>query len=352
MKDRSLPALCLFLCLPCLLLQLALPPGAASRPQAAPLFWGFALEGHPITVPILEQVERDTGLVPHVVVFFLQWPASPGEKAFPAKSIEAIWARGAVPCITWEPMYYENGREITISREKITGGAYDAYIRDFAGEAARWGRPLMIRFAHEMNISRYHWGTEPEAFGPQSPEIYRAMHRHLVTLFREAGADNVLWVFCPNAESVPNTSYDPAAGWNRIENYYPGDRYVDILGMDGYNWGTTRTPETHGWRSHWKSFEEIFTPIYRELKALSPHKPLFVFETASASQGGDKPSWIIRALETLAMWEVQGVVWFQAEKEFDWRINSEADTSYISPVRRATSSCQNWFGRFLRKRTP
>jgi hypothetical protein len=299
---------------------------------------------------MLREVEEGTGLVPRVVVFFLQWPPSPEGGTFPRRSLDAVWAGGGVPCITWEPMYYQAGREITIPGDKVTRGAYDPYISDFARAAARWGRPLMIRFAHEMNISRYHWGTEAEVYGPRSPGVYRAMHHHVVDLFRKAGADNVLWVFCPNAESVPNTSYDPGAGWNRIEDYYPGEDYVDILGMDGYNWGTTRTREEHGWQSHWKSFEEIFAPAYRTLKALSSDKPLLVFETASAVRGGDKASWIVRALKTAQKWRLQGLVWFQVHKEIDWRINSGGEVSYLSPVRRATSFSQERFERLLHRK--
>lgn len=350
MKSRSRKVRCITICLSLCLIATAPFSRAASKTQPSPLFWGFAIEGHPITERILEQVERDTRLICQVVVFFLQWPASPDERAFPIKSLEAIQARGGVPCITWEPMYYDKGREVTIPGEMITGGAYDAYIKDFAEEAAAFRGPLMIRLAHEMNISRYHWGTQEDAYGPASPEIYRAMHRHVVSLFREAGAHNVLWVFCPNAESVPSTSYDPGAGWNRMENYYPGDPYVDILGMDGYNWGTTQTLEKQGWRSQWRSFEDVFTQIYRELKSLSPDKPLFVFETASAAMGGNKASWIAGAMETLQKWDVQGIVWFQAHKEVDWRINSEEDYSYVPVVRRGTSFCRDWFEKLLLER--
>ncbi|RZB30411.1 MAG: hypothetical protein SRB1_02691 [Desulfobacteraceae bacterium Eth-SRB1] len=67
----------------------------------------------------------------------------------------------------------------------------------------------MIRFAHEMNIERYHWGMGKTDYGPQSPTVYKKIFHYVVTIFRNMDVKNVLWVFCPNAESVPNTSYDP-----------------------------------------------------------------------------------------------------------------------------------------------
>jgi len=125
-----------------------------------------------------------------------------------------------------------------------------------------------------MNIKRYHWGLEADKFGPTAPRVYRYIFRHVVDVFRRAGASRVVWVFCPNAESQPLSQ---EAAWNSIRNYYPGDEYVDILGIDGYNWGTTQKQASHGWDSHWLSFEEVFKQGYTELRAISPDKPLIVF---------------------------------------------------------------------------
>ena len=314
-----------------------------------PFFRGIALDGDPITGERLEQVEQEMRLHPQIVVFFLQWPSIPETTGFPLDSLNAIWKRGAVPSITWEPMYYANGKEIMVSYESILKGAYDTYLAAFAKKAKSWGKPFLIRFAHEMNIERYHWGSDKKAYGPKSPEIYKQMFRYIVSLFRREGADNALWVFCPNAESVPNTSYDPGAAWNQARSYYPGDDYIDILGMDGYNWGTTRTVEKNGWKSQWRSFKDIFQSIYGELKAISPRKPLFVFETASASMGGEKRLWVKEAFESIDQWDVQGIVWFQAKKEVDWRINSDGDMSYVSLIHSKTSCSQQWFEDFLKK---
>jgi hypothetical protein len=315
-----------------------------AAPAAESPFWGFAFDGYPITEARLEREEKATGLAAQLVVFFLQWP-SPGDlevPGFPQESLDAVWSRGGVPCVTWEPMYYRDGQEIMIPFEEIIGGRYDAYILEFAGKARGWGRPFMIRFAHEMNLERYHWGTTREAYGPKSPDLYVKMFRHVVSLFRQAGAQNALWVFCPNAESLPNASFAPPALWNRVRDYYPGDSWVDILGMDGYNWGTSQVGAVDGWDSRWQSFEEIFSPLWRELRGLAPYKPIVVFETASVGEGGDRLGWIREAFETMRRWNIKGIVWFQVRKDCDWRINREGDHRYADIVPVPAASSQEW----------
>ncbi|MBW1780739.1 MAG: endoglucanase [Deltaproteobacteria bacterium] len=292
----------------------------------APLF-GVALDGYPITRERLESVEKDIGISPRIVVFFLQWPSvdRQDDAPFPRESLEAIWSEGAIPCLTWEPMYYRAGLEFMVPYQDILNGAYDPYLLEFARQTALLKKPYIIRFAHEMDTARYHWGTKASDYGPESPRIYQEMFRYVVTLFQKTGAHKVLWAFCPNSESVPNASYDPSASWNRMEAYYPGHTYVDVLGMDGYNWGTTQTKATSGWDSEWKAFADIFRPVWEKLRHLAPNKPIIVFETGSVDQGGDKKRWIKNAFDTAREWKLKGLVWFQVSKEYDWRINSRMD---------------------------
>lgn len=313
-------------------------PSSCATSGKGPSLWGFALDGYPITSARIESLEAAAGLRPDMVVFFLQWPpledGSAGE--FPLESLEAITASGALPCITWEPMFLRGGREIAIPHADVLGGRYDRYIKRFAEKARSWRKPLIMRFAHEMNLKRYHWGTTENEYGPESPVIYRKMYRYVVEVFKRSGATNVLWVFCPNAESVPGMTFDSSASWNVLSAYYPGDDHVDILGVDGYNWGTTRKKGVHGWESRWRSFREIFEAPVAELKGLSPHaprKPLVVFETATVGTGGNKNEWIRDAMSASANLRIDGIVWFQSDKEVDWRIESGSDGSHIPAVK-------------------
>ena len=207
-----------------------LPSPGRCQEGAKPVF-GVALDGLPVTVQRLERVERELRLPIGMVVFFLQWPEEPDQRdpspeaLFPRQSLEAIPALGAVPCITWEPMYITaGGSEAVIPVERIVSGEYDPYIRSFAGHIKAMDAPVVIRLAHEPNIPRYHWGSV-KGFGPAAPRDFKAIFRHVVTIFREVDALNARFVFCANAESYP---FEP---WNSVAGVLSGGR---IRGYPGH----------------------------------------------------------------------------------------------------------------------
>jgi len=316
--------------------------GSGVGSRSTPAF-GVALDGCPVTPAMIETAKASTGLPVRLVLFYAQWPADPAaQQEPPTKSLEAIRAAGAVPCITWEPMSIgADGTETAIPAERILAGDYDGYITAFARAIRDFGFPVLLRLAHEMNLQRYHWGTAKAGYGPKSPELYKAVFRHVAERFRAQGARNALLVFCPNADSVP------PADWNTASAYYPGDRYVDVLGMDGYNWGTTHTKAVQGYDSSFRPFREIFAPLHRELKALAPAKPVMVFETASASTGGDKARWAAEAFNTAAAWGLAAVVWFDVDKEQDWPLRKGAAQDPAPGVRPHVGDDPAWLDKIV-----
>lgn len=303
------------------------------------MYFGLAVDGLPSQPVVFKEMENEAGLPVSMVNFFLQWPQDPEEMNFPGKTLEAVHSFGAMAVLTWEPMYYDqHGREYMIRARDILQGSYDHYIEGFASRVRDLGYPVIIRFAHEMNLERYHWGGSMEEYGAESPGRYRDMFKYVAQRFDKAGAKNAMFAFCPNAESVPSPQGEEGAEWNRAENYYPGDEYVDVLGMDGYNWGKAHTLEEHGWQSRWQSFEKIFESIYMDLKSINPDKPVYVFETASPDKGGDRDLWVSQAFETARKWGLQGIFWFQVDKETDWRLRAGKDCDYPGEVRRQVFS--------------
>jgi endoglucanase len=152
----------------------------------------------------------------------------------------------------------------------------------------------------------------PGANGNTSAE-YVAAWRHVVTLFRQEGATNVRWVWSPNIIVGDGTPY---------AELYPGEEWVDWVGVDGYNFGPTREWHT------WTTFYDVFAASYDALAALTT-KPLMIAETASTEIGGDKAAWIRRGLLTdlpTRFPRFQLVIWFHEDKETDWRINSSPAT--------------------------
>jgi beta-mannanase len=122
----------------------------------------------------------------------------------------------------------------------------------------------------------------------------------------------VLWVWCPNSDSVPNVD------WNQPSAYYPGDAYVDWVAVDGYNWGTSPS-----W-GQWRSFKDILSPVYAFYAARG--KPFMVAETGSTESGGDKGAWF-NALQAdiKAFPAVKALVYFDtydANLKIDFKIDS------------------------------
>jgi beta-mannanase len=149
-----------------------------------------------------------------------------------------------------------------------------------------------------MNASWYPWGEQ--AFG-NTAEDYVAMWRHVVGVFRQTGADNVLWVWSPAQRP--------------FGDLYPGDEYVDWNGITILNFGTVPP----GYR--WRPFSETFAPYYA---ALQQHdRPIMVAEVASAEQGGDKGRWITDAMGSLRadFPRVKAFLWFDVVQDRYWPIN-------------------------------
>lgn len=224
---------------------------------------------------------------------------------------------GKTPLITWEP--WTNG-STGIPLDEIIGGTHDTIIRARGTAARDLGGKMFLRWGHEMNGNWYPWAGFNNGANAAATQKYIAAYRRIHDLFEAAGATNVLWVFCPNVDSVPGDA------WNAWANYYPGDDYVDWMGFDGYNWGTVQSGST------WRSFSAIAGAIYPSLAG--KNKPIMIAETASAEQGGDKAAWIAGILPALqtSYPAIKAFVWFEVNKETDWRVESTpgARDSFVS----------------------
>lgn len=250
------------------------------RPDA--LLLGAYDDGIPGTLEgVLGLEERLATRLP-LIQTYAAWGDEPAH-AFPERIAEAVRDLGSIPVITWEPWLstFENRLHAHLplrdARDRgglaaIARGDYDFYVDAWAQAAARYGEPLMLRFAHEMNDPyRYPWGPQHNG-----PEDFIAAWRRVVDRFRAAGATNVLWVWSPHV------AY---AGY---EAYWPGDDYVDWVATGALNYGTVAT-----W-SEWWSFHDIFGRHYDFLAGFG--KPVMVAEFGTVAVGGDRAAWYREAL--------------------------------------------------------
>jgi len=186
---------------------------------------------------------------------------------------------------------------------RIVDGSSDRVIARVARKLAGMKRPILLRWGWEMNGDWFEWdgshnGDDPAGY----VKAWRRLHR----IFREQGADNVAWVWSPNWNSSPDTS------WNRFQRYYPGDDYVDWVGVSGYDF-FSESPRT------------LFSAV---VAAYGERKPIILSETAAVDHGrGSKAAWI----KKLSSWvedtpAVGAVVWFDTDTQDDSPHNFRPDT--------------------------
>ncbi|HET6351028.1 MAG TPA: glycosyl hydrolase [Coriobacteriia bacterium] len=234
----------------------------------------------------------------HVIQIF----QADSEGGFPTSRVTNIVNNGSIPLITLGLNCTEG-----TGPSAITNGVADAYLHAYAKSAKAFGSEIWFRPFHEMNGNWYPWsGT-----GNGTPAQVVAAWKHVHDIFVAEGATNVKFVWCPNGESVPNTSA------NSIEKYWPGDAYVDMAAIDCYNAGTSAS-----W-SHWQTIDESMGPAYKVVTGLT-QKPLFIAESSCSEKGGDKAAWIADTFAkfTTKYTRITGVVWFNEKLAEDWRVNS------------------------------
>lgn len=268
----------------------------SSNPSSPPL-WGAHVgweEGK------LEEFERRIGQAVDIEATFVHWG---NESEFPSAKARTLSAQGKTLLIFWEAMDYNSDpvRQPRFNYDGVLNGDFDRYFKDFAATAALAGLPVILIPFEEMNGNWYPWsGT----VNNNSPDKHRAAYRYVHGFFKDA--PNLRFGWAPNAVSVPDV-----AG-NKIEDYYPGDEYVDVVGLNGFNDGEP-----------WIDFTDIFG---KGLSILSPYgKPIYIFSMAAA-EDPRKPAWISDTITTIKMTSgLAGWVWFNEDKEKDWRVwSSEA----------------------------
>lgn len=271
---------------------LLLPAGARSAPIALGVFVPNVYE-HPGRIAAYG---HRVGRRPAIVVSYKNWSVPP----FDPPELRNVWKGGAVPMVTWEPQT-ASGRGVPL--RAIVAGRYDRYIRRSAEAAASWGKPIMLRFAQEMNGNWYPWGLGVDG---NTPRQYRMAWHHVYWIFYNHGAGNVSWVWSPN---------ENAGGGHPLAVFYPGDRFVDWVGIDGFCWGGT---------IGWPSFTALFGGTYDRLTMLTS-KPIMIAETGVGEAGGDKAEWIRSALdrELPAFSHIRALVWFDdVDPKGDLRVDS------------------------------
>ncbi|HEY8859349.1 MAG TPA: hypothetical protein VIM27_07840 [Gaiellales bacterium] len=233
---------------------IAVAPAQAARPPAVPVhgaLWG-AFPNEPGGIAALQaRVGRRLAIVNRYVPWtFTRW-----------SQISTYLRDGHLPLVSWSAAPHTTAAA-------IASGSQDAVIHAAAVGLKHAGGRVFLRPFYEFDQPRGH----PRYIG--TPREVVAAWRRMATIFHAAGARNVRLVWCPMAFDF----HDGIAG-----AFWPGDRYVNWVGADGYNFPG----------KPWRAFRDIFRGAYHF--AAVHGKRMVIAETAAPAVDPRTPAWMAGA---------------------------------------------------------
>lgn len=254
---------------------------------------------------------REAGRKPAFAWLPMTWERPDGSYwQFDSQMLDEFRTRGILPGLTWNPSKgpveaFTNRQaginQAAFSWKEIAAGKHDAYITAFAKAAAAYQYPFILRFLHEVDGTWYPWGYSVN--GNSNPADYVSAWKHIVDIFRKENATNVQFVWNPSALS-PDLIQKYGA---TLKQLYPGDEYVDWLGLDGYS----------NAQNGWRSLQDEFQPTYDFITSFSA-RPVILFEVGAAANPSDakaQANWItegfLKTIPTLLP-KVKGAAWFNS----------------------------------------
>ncbi|WP_245186079.1 glycosyl hydrolase [Frigoribacterium sp. PvP032] len=291
-------------------------------------YFGLYTTQSPFSWSEFDDVSAKVGVQPNMAGYFQGF-----DQEFNATAVNRSWAKGDLPFLTWEsrPIAAANDAVVEPDYElsKIVDGDFDEYLTRWADALVANGLPMAIRLDHEMNGNWYPWA---EGVNGNEKGEYVEMWKHVHDLFEARGANElVAWVWAPTrVEGVPTKN----RGVEYTESLYPGDDYVDWVGMTGYLRNSVETPQSG-------DFQGTFGKTLTQLRQITS-KPIILAEMGAAELGttkdAQKPRWIDSLFTELAKPEnddILGFSWFNLTATTvssgsyltnDWRIASRQDS--------------------------
>jgi hypothetical protein len=268
-------------------------PSAPSRPYnvsgllnpASGKFFGVEAPGAPDSLTPVQSFAASAGARPNLIGEYMSW-----NDALDSRAVTNAWSYGALYYMVWEPY------NTTVAA--IAEGHSNAYITSVAQQIRALNLPVAISFGHEFNGYWYPWGTTRTS-AAQFVAAWQLIHR----LFAAAGASNVIWVWNPNIINA-----EPQLD---LSAYYPGDAYVNWVGITGY-FGATGED----------TFSGVYGPTMQEIRGFTT-KPFIISETAV--QSGPNAAAAAQSLVSgvAQQPDVLGFAWFDYSKGgVDWRLET------------------------------
>ncbi len=264
---------------------------------------------HDVTVADVDRFEKAIGAKIVWVFFSQNWFES---RRFPSTTCQWIHGLGKIPYIRLmlRSDLEQNRTEKTFTLANILAGKFDEDLKSWARDAKEFGSPILVEWGTEPNGKWFSWNGKWNGGAQEGPARYVAAYRHIVDLMREAGADNLIWVWHVNWFD------EPEANWNRFENYYPGNDYCDWVALSVYGPLTPRAIDGT------ESFRFKMDHAYSRLAKVASGKPMVIAEFGCDihHRKVDAAEWTRNALEDLfsRRWPaVIGFCWWNESWEND-----------------------------------
>lgn len=259
-----------FLIVVCALFLLASPAYARTRHQPIPTptpvptpvattttVWGAYTGGTDQSMAAFEQM---VGKKMSINAIFWGW-----DSPFPTSG---AGVQGKTLLVFWEP---------TFGYKTINSGKYDSYITQFAQGAKAYGYQVLLVPFDEFNLNETPYGN---TIGGNTPQNFIQAWQRIHNIFSTVGANNVRFGLDYNNVSIPSASFG---------SFYPGSQYVDVVGIDGFNFGG-------------ETYSSAMGNALTEAQSLG--KPVYIMSTGSVQP---QTSWIqaLGSQQGIAGW-----VWF------------------------------------------
>ncbi|MCF3960755.1 glycoside hydrolase family 26 protein [Streptomyces fuscigenes] len=164
----------------------------------------------------------------------------------------------------WTEPHHKNYTETQLGWGRVAAGDFDKSVIDPQAERIKdYGKTVFFSFDQETDFRTPEAGT---------PAEFIAAYRHVYDRFKQLGVDNVIWVW---------TVSGYLGHKDLMKELYPGDDYVDWIGMDQYNYYRCHN-------SDWLDFRQSQQPSYDWLrKNVSDDKPIMMSEFSTAPDPED-----------------------------------------------------------------
>ncbi len=220
---------------------------------------------------------------------------------------------GRIPFLSWKPVMADN---TNVSWKAIGEGKYDAMIRENAQTVKSLGVPVFMVFDHEANgrVGKFSPEKSTDAHNTikaGSEAEFVAAWQHVHDLFAEQGVTNVSWAWI-----MTRTPFAGDASF--ADRMYPGDEYVDWVGLDPYNF-------FHGGKT-WRDLDELMVGFTNWVDTRGVDKPWMLGEWGSVedpNNPGRKGQWYDNAANYIESEpRLKATVHFESTPKYNWRFDS------------------------------